>query len=74
MQPPMASPGEPPAGADPAAGDVRSLLVHPVLWPRVAAWVAAQGLILTRYPGEPDDLETWAITPSAAAMRAATGP
>lgn len=53
---------------------VRSLLVHPALWPRLAAWVQAQGLELIKYPSaEDDDLETWTISPSAEAMARAKG-
>ncbi|MFE5630626.1 hypothetical protein [Streptomyces sp. NPDC056543] len=43
-----------------SAPDIRQVLVHPVVWPKLELWLASRGLVLARVPVE-DDLPTYAM-------------
>ena len=47
----------------PEPGEVRQLLVHPAVWPRLELWLEAHGITLAcaGQLGE-DDLPTWVMT------------
>lgn len=49
---------------DQRADEVRQLLVHPVVWPRLTSWLAAQGIELSAQRLGDEDLPTYVMTPS----------
>jgi hypothetical protein len=46
----------------PAPNEVRQVLVHPVVWPALEAWLAGRGIDLCPVPVE-DDLPTYCMQP-----------
>lgn len=57
----------------PARDEVRQLLVHPAVWPHLELWLACLGIELGRVPLD-DDVPTYAMTPTDAAIAAAARP
>lgn len=50
--------------AKPTADDVvRQLLVHPVVWPDLVAWLNRRGIDVGLMPPVEDDLPTYVMTP-----------
>jgi hypothetical protein len=42
--------------------EVRQLLVHPVVWPHLTAWLKTRGIIPALLPLDGDDLPTYVMT------------
>lgn len=55
----------------PADDIVRQLLVHPVVWSDLVAWLSARGIDVGLMPTGEDELPTYVMTPSNALMAAA---
>jgi hypothetical protein len=51
----------------PAEGEIRQVLVHPVVWPRLEAWLLGRGIELCNISSalDDDDLATYVMTPIA---------
>jgi hypothetical protein len=45
----------------PTHDEVRQVVVHPVVWPHLEAWLAQRGLVLCLLPVEGDDLPTYVM-------------
>ncbi|HEY5834915.1 hypothetical protein [Streptomyces sp.] len=50
----------------PADDEVRQLLVHPVVWPDLVAWLDRRGIDVGLMPPAEDDLPTYVMTPRLA--------
>lgn len=55
----------------PPGGEMRQIVVHPAVWPRLEAWLKQSGINLCPLPLDDDDLPTYVMQPSAALMNAA---
>lgn len=56
------------------SGEMVQYLIHPVIRPRIDAWLESQGLSVGRIPSSPDDLPTYAIVPGEELRAAVENP
>ncbi|TKG67047.1 hypothetical protein [Prauserella endophytica] len=50
--------------SNPKPGEVWQLMVHPAATDGLLAFLSSRGLELVRYPGDGNDLPTYALSPS----------
>lgn len=48
----------------PAHDEVRQVVVHPVVWPHLEAWLKQRNITLCLLPSEGDDLPTYVMQPN----------